>query len=47
MLGALSLADVEDPGVKNKVRGELVFAYESVLHGRVVEEIYFSEFVIQ
>ncbi len=47
VLGALSLADVEDPGVKNKVRGELVFAYESVLRGRVVEEIYFSEFVIQ
>ncbi|BET66053.1 hypothetical protein ASA1KI_09710 [Opitutales bacterium ASA1] len=47
VLGSLSLVDVEDPGVKNKVRGELVFAYESVLRGRVVEEIYFSEFVIQ
>ena len=47
VLGALSLADVEDTAVKNKVRGELVFAYESVLRRRVVEEIYFSEFVIQ
>lgn len=47
VLSSLSLADMEDTGVKNKVRNELVFAYESVLRGRVVEEIYFSEFVIQ
>lgn len=47
VLSQLSLADLEDSTVKNKVRTELVLAYEAVLHGRVIEEIYFSEFVIQ
>lgn len=47
VLAALSLADLEQAGVKNRVRSELVAAYEGVLHERIIEEIYFSEFVIQ
>jgi flagellar FliL protein len=47
VLSALAISDLEDSTVKNKVRNELVFSYESVLKGRVIEEIYFSEFVIQ
>lgn len=47
VLSGLSLADLEDATVKNKVRNELVATYESVLKGRVIEEIYFSEFVVQ
>jgi flagellar FliL protein len=47
VLATLTLADLEDPTVKNKVRGQLVQAFETLLHERIVEEIYFSEFVIQ
>jgi flagellar protein FliL len=47
ILSALSLADTEDPTIKPRVKGQLVQAYEAVLHERVIEEIYFSEFVIQ
>lgn len=47
VLARLSLADLEDAGAKNKVRNEIVYAMESVLRERVVEEIYFSEFVVQ
>jgi flagellar FliL protein len=47
VLSALSLADLESPGVKNKIRNELIFAFETAMGERLVEEIYFSEFVIQ
>lgn len=47
VLGALSLGELEDPTVKNRVRADLVSAYETLLRGRVIEEIYFSEFVVQ
>lgn len=47
VLSTLSLADLENPGIKNRVRNDLVFAFESVMKARVIEEIYFSEFVIQ
>ncbi len=47
VLARLSLADLEDPGAKSKVSNEIIYAMEAVLRDRVVEEIYFSEFVIQ
>ncbi len=47
VLGSLNLAEMEDAAVKNKVRTSLVQAYQTVLGARVVEEVYFSEFVIQ
>ena len=47
VLARLSLADLEDPGAKSKVSNEIIYAMESVLRERVVEEIYFSEFVVQ
>lgn len=47
VLARLSLADLEDPAAKSKVSNEIIYAMEAVLHERVVEEIYFSEFVIQ
>lgn len=47
VLARLSLADLEDPAAKSKVSNEIIYAMEAVLHDRVVEEIYFSEFVIQ
>jgi flagellar FliL protein len=47
VLGSLNLAEMEDAAIKNKVRTSLVQAYHTVLQARVVEEVYFSEFVIQ
>ena len=47
VLARLSLADLEDPGAKSKISNEIIYAMEAVLRERVVEEIYFSEFVIQ
>jgi len=47
VLARLSLADLEDPAAKSKVSNEIIYAMEAVLKERVVEEIYFSEFVIQ
>jgi flagellar basal body-associated protein FliL len=47
VLGSLNLAEMEDTSVKNKVRTSLVQAYQTVLGARVIEEVYFSEFVIQ
>jgi flagellar basal body-associated protein FliL len=47
VLGALNLAEMEDATIKNKVRTSLVQSYQTVLRGRVIEEVYFSEFVIQ
>ena len=47
ILSSLTLAELEEPGVKNKIRTELLLAFESVLHARLFEELYFSEFVVQ
>jgi flagellar protein FliL len=47
VLARLSLADLEDPAAKSKVSQEIIYAMEAVLRERVVEEIYFSEFVVQ
>lgn len=47
ILSSLTLAELEEAGVKNRVRNELLLAFESVLHARIFEELYFSEFVVQ
>ena len=47
VLGSLNLAEMEDAAIKNKVRISLVQAYHTALQARVIEEVYFSEFVIQ
>jgi flagellar basal body-associated protein FliL len=47
VLGSLNLAEMEDASIKNKVRISLVQAYQTVLKSRVIEEVYFSEFVVQ
>ena len=47
VLARLSLADLEDPAAKSKVSNEIIYAMEAVLRDRLVEEIYFSEFVVQ
>jgi flagellar FliL protein len=47
ILSSLSLSELEEAGVKNRVRNELLLAFESVLHARLFDELYFSEFVVQ
>jgi flagellar FliL protein len=47
VLSSLSLADLEEPGSKNVLREKLVAAYNQTLGKRIVEQVYFSDFVIQ
>jgi len=47
VLSSLSLADLEEPGSKNVLRVKLVAAYNQALGKRVVDQVYFSDFVIQ
>lgn len=47
VLSSLSLADLEDAGSKNLIRERLIAAYNQSLGGRVVNNLYFSEFVVQ
>lgn len=47
VLSALTLNQLEEPGVKNSIRNDLLNLFESVLGKRVIEQIYFSEFVVQ
>jgi len=46
-LGSLTLADLEEVGSRNLIRARLISAYNEVIGVRVVEQIYFSEFVVQ
>ncbi|GEM_PF-147800 len=46
-LGSLTLADLEEVGSRNLIRARLIAAYNEVIGVRVVEQIYFSEFVVQ
>ena len=47
VLSSLTSLDLQNPGVKNHVRSKLIAAYDSVLKSRMVEGLYFSEFVVQ
>lgn len=47
VLSSLTLADLEEPGSKNVLREKLVAAYNQALGKRQVEQVYFSDFVIQ
>ena len=47
VLSSLTLADLEEPGSKNVLREKLVATYNQTLGKRVVDQVYFSDFVIQ
>jgi len=47
VLSGLTLADLEEPGSKNIIRERLVDAYNQVFGGKVAENLYFSDFVVQ
>jgi len=46
-LGSLTLADLEEVGSRNLIRARLIAAYNEVIGVRVVDQIYFSDFVVQ
>jgi len=47
VLSARSMADLELPGAKNVVRNELIANFNQALKSDLVEQIYFTDFVIQ
>lgn len=47
VLSSLTLADLEEPGAKNVLREKLVGAYNQALGKRMVDQVYFSDFVVQ
>ena len=47
ILGALTVAELDEPGMKNIIRSDLVNSFNQVLGKPMVKGLYFSEFVIQ
>ena len=47
ILSSRSLADLEAPGSKNVVRNDLMAHFNEALHSDLIEQIFFTEFVIQ
>jgi flagellar FliL protein len=47
VLSSKSMADLEAPGSKNLVRNDLISNFNQALNSEVVEQLYFSEFVVQ
>jgi len=47
ILGALTVAELDEPGMKNIVRSDLVNNFNQILGKPIVAGLYFSEFVIQ
>lgn len=47
VLSSLTLTDLEEPGSKNIIREKLTASYNQALGRKVVEQVYFSDFVVQ
>lgn len=47
VLGSKSMADLETPGSKNMVRNDLVESFNQALKDKLIEQLYFTEFVVQ
>lgn len=47
VLSAQTLDSLDAPGAQNAIRQELITQFNHTLHGEVVEQLYFSEFVVQ
>jgi flagellar protein FliL len=47
VLAGKSVQDLEKPGARNLVRGELISAFNNALGGNLVHDIYMTEFAIQ
>jgi flagellar FliL protein len=47
VLNTKSIADLEKPGARNLIRGELLAGFNAIMGNSPVHEIYFTEFAIQ
>jgi flagellar FliL protein len=47
LLSIKTIVDLEKPGARNVIRGELLSGFNSILGNGAVQEIYFTEFSIQ
>jgi flagellar FliL protein len=47
LLSAKTIADLEKPGARNLIRGELLAGFNTIVDQPGVSEIYFTEFAIQ
>jgi flagellar FliL protein len=47
VLSSLSLADLEEAGAKNLIREKLIGAYNQSFGKKLVDQVYFSDFVVQ
>jgi flagellar FliL protein len=47
VLSSKTMADLEAPGSKNLVRNDLIENFNQALNSDVIEQLYFSEFVVQ
>ncbi|HNX04856.1 MAG TPA: flagellar basal body-associated FliL family protein, partial [Opitutales bacterium] len=47
VLSDLTIQDLEEPGVKNIVRNNIIQAIGQALRSNAVEQLFFSEFVVQ
>ena len=47
ILNTKTIADLEKPGARNLIRGELISGFNTILGKAAVQEIYFTEFAIQ
>jgi flagellar FliL protein len=47
VLGSKSMADLEAPTSKNMIRSDLVESFNQALKGDVVDQLFFTEFVVQ
>lgn len=47
ILSSLTMPELDNPGSKAAVRGRLIAAFNDLLKGPVVEQVFFSDFVVQ
>jgi flagellar FliL protein len=47
VLNTKTIADLEKPGARNLIRGELLAGFNAIMGNSAVREIYFTEFAIQ
>lgn len=47
ILNSLSMKDLEQPGIKNIVRSDLLNSFHTLMKKKVIHQIYFTDFVVQ
>lgn len=47
ILSTLTIVELDNPGIRNQLRNDLLVAYANVLEKDLISNMYFSEFVVQ